>query len=79
MKRILILVTIVIAAAILALAGVYGAALASSALGRSKPAGLIQLHDVCSAVFAESHIDDRCPRPLLRPTVVEATPPQACR
>src|SRR5439155_1262142 len=68
---VVVTLTIVIAAAVLAPAGVYRAADAAS-LGCCKPARLIQLHNVCGAVFAESHIDDRCPRPLLRTTALWA-------
>src|SRR5438093_12401895 len=68
---VVVTLTIVIAAAVLAPAGVYRAAAAAS-LGCCKPARLIQLHNVCGAVFAESHIDDRCPRPLLRTTALWA-------
>src|SRR6266496_2991392 len=56
---VVVTLTIVIAAAVLAPAGVYRAADAAS-LGCCKPARLIQLHNVCGTVLAESDIDDRC-------------------
>src|SRR5439155_12165445 len=56
---VVVTLTIAIAAAVLAPAGVYRAADAAS-LGCCKPARLIQLHNVCGTVLAESDIDDRC-------------------
>src|SRR2546426_4990493 len=55
---VVVTLTIAIAAAVLAPAGVYRAADAAS-LGCCKPARLVQFHDICGAVLAESHIHYR--------------------